>query len=824
MGKTLFTYCRNAFQPCVLGILSLVLFQVQPFFTVSFATGPILTGQNQAAENILWVDAGAGSDDNTGTTAQDAYKTIQAALDHAYPGVEIRIGPGIYRESLTPRISGTTEEPVTLVSDQGRSTVFIRGSETADSLTWTRLKKNSIGLPDNVDPKNIYVADLSSWNLDEAPRFIVSTDENGRIISRLMPAREPDYMVETSWKFNEFWWSANGGSAVAECDPTKNLNKDCDLSSRSFLTLTDTQDDKAPAGIEPGNLTKFGNLTGATLVAMDAHHAHYIYRRTIVSSHPKTGQVTVDSDCNNDDEPGLGWGSKYYIENHPALLDQPGEWWFNKETGELYLWSPSGQDPAQLNLEISRLDTGFDLSNTSYVYLQDLTIELYNQNAYQIANRSKSSAAIGNQITGCRIRYADRGVVLYHYVQGTDSQLAIDGFLLEDSEIAYMDTTGFDSYFGWTDAPSPDSFTYAGVRGLHIRNNEFHHLGFNSSDRSAVGVRVFYPDNFRFEGNHVHHIAQNGVHLHLSLIVSDKEYNFTPDEIKIGTILVLNNIIEKTCQAASDCGALKIGGSSRPDTHVFKNTLVMGNTFRHVFGWSYVSIMRRLNTLGDGNGFYLDYASGVHVYRNTAYNNSGAGFKLSCLWRDGDAVFYNNIAANNYLYGVKTTGMDSCDTHQGSVNTQFVNNIIVNNGLSGFEILSGDSEFGSLVIDHNLYWNNGWDKGTGGTGADILVFRGLLNNLTLRGVEKIRHNTDWEENGLKDDPGYTAPGTRETGRYRYPTLSFFPAAGQAALLDAGTVDLPSSLIQLLELFGITEQVCGEAWDIGRYEMCLPGSG
>ena len=199
-------------------------------------------------------------------------------------------------------------------------------------------------------------------------------------------------------------------------------------------------------------------------------------------------------------------------------------------------------------------------------------------------------------------------------------------------------------------------------------------------------------------------------------------------------------------------------------------------------------------------------------------------FKLSCLWRDGDAVFYNNIAANNYLYGVKTTGMDSCDTHHGSVNTQFVNNIIANNGLSGFEILSGDSEFGSLVIDHNLYWNNGWDKGTGGTGADILVFRGLLNNLTLRGVEKIRHNTDWEENGLKDDPGYPAPGTRETGRYRYPTLSFFSAAGQAALLDAGTVDLPSSLSQLLDLFGIDEQVCGEAWDIGRYEICQAGGG
>lgn len=815
IGKILFGTTRTL----TLVAAALLLLQFTPSSAASQATGVHPSTTNQDTGNVLWVDADKGSDENSGTNQQDAFKTIQAGMDNAYPGVEIRIAPGIYRETIKPTSSGTAAEPVTLVSDQGRSTVFIRGSETSGSLTWTRLMKNSIGLPDIVDLENIYVADLSSWNLEEAPRFIVSTDQDGRIISRLMPAREPDYRVDTSWKFNEFWWSANGGTTVAECDPARNLNKDCDLSSRSYLTLTDTQDDNAPAGIEPGNLTSFGNLTGATLVAMDAHHAHYIYRRTIVSSHPKSGQVTVDSDCNNDDEPGLGWGSKYYVENHPALLDQPGEWYFDKDTGMLYLWAPSGQDPALLNLEISRLDTGFDLSNNSYIHLVDLTIELYNQNAYQIVNRGKTSAALGNQVSGCRIRYADRGVVLYHYVQGTDNQLAIENFTLEDSEIAYLDTTGFDSYFGWTDAPSPGSFTYAGVRSLLIRNNEFHHLGFNSSDRSAVGVRIFYPDNLRFEDNHVHHVAQNGVHLHLSLIVSDKTYNFTPDEIKLGSILILDNIIEKTCQAASDCGALKIGGSSRPDTHVFKDTLVMGNTFRHVFGWSYVSIQRRLNDVGDGNGFYLDYASGVHVYRNIAYNNSGAGFKLSCLWRDGDAVFFNNIAANNHLYGIKTTGMDSCDNHQGSVNTRFVNNILVYNGLAGFEILSVEGEYGYLQIDYNLYWNNGWDKTAGGTKADILVFRGMLNNLTLRGVEKIQRSTDWEEHGLAADPGYPGPGTQEPGWYRYPSLTSMPAGGKSSLLDSGSADLPESLTRILDLFGITEQACGAAWDIGRYEVC-----
>jgi hypothetical protein len=485
----------------------------------------------------------------------------------------------------------------------------------------------------------------------------------------------------------------------------------------------------------------------------------------------------------------------------------------------LYLWPPVDANPGLLPIEISRLDTAFDLSDTSYITLDDLSIELYNANAYQIINKKRTSAAIGNQILNCNIRYADKGIVLYHFVQGEDPQLAITDFTLANSEISLMDSTGIDSYFGWNEAPSPLKFQYPGIHDITIRNNTFHDLGFNSSDRSAVGVRFFYPDRIFFTENHIYNVAQNGIHFHLSLIDSDKTYNVAPEHIKLGEILISNNLIEKTCQAASDCGGLKIGGSNRPDTHIFRDVLITGNTFRDIYGWSFVSIQRRLNTLGDGNGFYLDYATGVHVYRNIAYGNSGAGFKLSCLWRDGDSIFYNNVSANNFLYGIKTTGMGSCDDHGGSVNTQFVNNILINNGLAGIELLSSRAQdYGNLVIDHNLYYQNGWDTAVGGTGADILLYQDKGRLSILRGVPDINENTPWETSGISADPAFLNYDISDHTEFVSSVQQFEPSSQSFSILDSGSSSLPSSLDDLLVRFNIDDIHCGNSFEIGRYEI------
>lgn len=779
--------------------------------------------RRQRAE--LWVDARQVDEASTGHSPGDALPTIQQAADLAQPGTIVHILPGIYREAVRPGTSGSKAEPILYLAENGPGTVTVRGSEPASSLVWIPLEENTIGLPTGVDPADIYFTDLSSWELDGPPRFIVELGSSGEIVSRLWPAREPDWQVMTEWKVHEFWWSANGGWAVAGCDPSTDPDPHCDLRWRSYKQLTDTTDDTDPAGIEPGNLTSLGNLTGATLVALDAHHAHYAYRATIISHGVGEGRVTVDKQCDNDGTPGLGWGSKYYVENHPALMDQAGEWWFDVRTSRLYLWSPSGENPATLPLEISRWANGFDLTDRSYVTLDGLAIELFNSDAYKIENKDTWTKAHGNVVRNVNLRYANYGVVLYQYVSGeAPSSYAVDGFRLEDSEIGYMDAAGIDSTFWWPDAPAPARFSHAGVRNIVIRNNEFHHLGYNADTRSAVGIRVFFPDRLRFEGNHVHHVAQNGVHLHLSLIDSPKVYDLRPEEIYLGEILFKDNLFERTCQLASDCGALKFGGSWRPYTHVFRDVLITGNVFRDSFGWSDVSVKRRLNAFGDGNGLYVDHASGIHAYRNIAYNNSGAGFKLACLWRDGDIIYYNNIAANNYSEGFAFTGgSSSCDDHQGSVDTQLVNNILVNNGGYAIQFVSAydDDTHGNLIVDHNLYYNNGWNDQAGwGHPADIQLYQGSKPAQYLHNLGEIQAGTPWENHGVEGDPAFFDYDLADHDRYdgSWPD---FHVTTSTNVLNRGTVDLPASLQSLLARFGVVDVAFGSAYDIGRYEA--PGA-
>jgi hypothetical protein len=767
----------------------------------------------------LWVDVDTGDNANSGQSPEQAFRTIQRAADVAGPGTTVRILPGIYRESVVPAMSGNADGSILYIAEDGPGTVVVRGSESASSLAWTRLTSNDIGLPPGVEPGNIYYADLSAWELEGPPRFVVELDGAGDVVSRLWPAREPDWQVETEWKVHEFWWFANGGWAVADCDPTTDPDPHCDYPWRSLTQLTDTGDDDAPAGIEPGNLATLGSLTGATLVAMDAQHGHYVYRRTIVAHDTAAGHVIVDEDCDNDGAPGLGWGSKYYVENHPALLDNPGEWWFDRESGYLYLWSPGGQNPATLNIEISRLDNAFELQNRSHVSLDGLTIEFFNGDAYRIYNDSPWYKAYGNSLRNLTLRYADQGILLFQYVREAPQLYAIDGFLLEGSEVAHMDTAGLDASFWWPNAPNPDEFQHSGIRNSELRNNEFHHLGFNSDHRSGVGVRVFFPDRLRFESNHVHDVAQNGAHFHLSLIDSAQEYDFSPQEIRLGEVLVKDNLFERACQLGSDCGALKFGGGGRPYTHVFRDVLVVGNVFRDTFGWSYVSIERGLNAIGDGNGFYIDRASGIHAYRNIAYNNTGAGFKLYCLWRDGDIIFYNNIAANNFREGFKFTGGgSSCDDHNGSVRTQLVNNILVNNDTYGIQFVSAsDDEFGNLTIDHNLYYNNGWNGDAAWNPADIQLFQGSLPTQYFKGLSEIRSGTPWEDHGMEGEPAFFDYDLEDHDRYDASWPDFHPTVASVTVVDKGTMSLPDSLLALLDVFTLTDFRRGWAYDIGRYE-------
>ena len=780
--------------------------------------------------NDLWVDAVNGSDEHDGLTPATAFRTIQRAANLAGPGTTVHILPGVYRETVYLALSGSAAEPAVYRAANGPGTAIIRGSEPSSALTWTQLADDPIGMPEGVYA-NVYWADLSAWELDGPPRFVVEVPplssppaggtEGG---TRLPLAREPDWHVATEWKTHEFWWAADGGSAPAACDPVTDSDRNCDLPQRSLTQLTDRTNDSEPAGIEAGNLTTLGDLTSGTLVAIDTLQGHYVYRRTITAHDVEAGRITVDRVCEHDGgtgNPGLGWGSKYYVENKPYLLDTPGEWWYDTATQRLYLWPPIPTNPATLNIEISRRTNGFSLRDRSYTVLDGLTIEMLNGSAIRLANW-ETHKAYGNVVRNATLRYANWGLYIEQSVRATSPpENVIDGFILEDSEIAHIDTFAIRLIDWWENSAAADSFTRSGIVNTVIRNNEMHHLGFRTDGDNAVGASFGFANKLRFEGNHVHHVAHNGIQFSRSVIQSDKTYDFSPEEIKTGDILIANNIFERACQLTTDCGGLKFWGSP-PDNHVFRNVLITGNVFRDTFGWTYVSEKRGRWTGGTGSqvhgmgglGLYIDHASGIHAYRNVAYNNAYSGYLFSGVWRDGSIIYANNVAANS-LYGfVLGSGYD---TH-GSVDTRLFNNIVVNNEGFGMSVGYATGRTQNISIDYNLYHANGWG---GMWHAGPMVIRQVSAGGTSwepqQTLDDVRANTPWEDHGLEGDPAFWDYDVADRALFGYARPDFHLTAASNNAIDRGTTALPASLTVLLDTFDVPDPHWGAAYDIGRYE-------
>lgn len=751
----------------------------------------------------IWVNTIHGNDTANGLSENTALRTIQAATLLATPGSTVHIQSGIYREHQLMPQSGTSTAPIHYQAETDQ--VFIRGSENAATLTWQPLTEREIALPAQVDISNIIWIDLSNWQLTEAPHFIVQLDEQGNVIKRFHLAREPDWQVTTEWKQHEFWWSANGGAQIANCDPRLAENTShCDSDTRSSTQLIDNQDDELPENIEKGNLTTLGDLTQATLVTIDAAQGNYLYHRHIMQHEITQGKIIVDQPVEYPtfgkiDNPGLGWGSKYYVENHPALLDMPGEYWFDSQTQRLYFWLPEGVDLAQI--EISRYDVAWDLSHRSDITLTGLHCSFFNKNAIQI-NNGAEILATGSQriiLEKLNLNYVNQGITIQQSAFVTVSDNVTRHVTVQNSTLHDIDSKAILLQGIWDNVDTV--FAQAPISEVSIKNNYIHHVGLQSDTEAGAAIAIYFPDHDEISDNYLHDIAHNGIFLTQSAIQSDKTSHFSPDEIRTGKLLIRNNLIENSCQLLGDCGAIKFDGQP-PHRHVFRDVLVMGNTLRDNHGWSYVAEQRRLWNVGQfAFGVYSNYTSGLSLYRNVIYNNGLDGVFFIHQWCDGEIIIANNLLANQYN-GIEFWNRADQDSEEVT-SVEIVNNILFNNANYGI-IHTANVKDSHFVLDYNLYFKNGWNSNN----SD----RNVINNNRVKAylnLTEVQAQTDWESNGFSKNPLFINS-----------EQSDFNLTHCSAAIDRSTI-LPTTLQQLLTLFAITDvPQTGTISDVGPYEYTV----
>lgn len=777
----------------------------------------------------LWVDAATGDDTADGKTPGTALETIDRASELAGAGTTVHIMPGIYRGPVTPAQGGTAAEPAIYRAEQGRGTAILRGSETSASLSWTQLTTNSIGLPAGTAPTNIWWTDLSSWNLAEAPRFVARMDGSGDVAERLPLAREPDWTVTTSYKPTEFWWEATGGIEDVGCDPSVDFNLDvgCDevAGNQSETMLTDSADDTMPAGVEAGNLTTLGDLTGATIFSLDTNRGHYHYNRTIIAHDVAAGTVTVNAPCLREGKPGLGWSSKYYVEGKPILLDNPGEWWFDTATNRLYLWPPSPGNPAAQDLEISRWDAGFNLRDRSWITVDSMVVELWNTNAVDIGN-TIAQKSIGVRIIGSLLQWANRSISIQQQMEsGRHEDKRIEGLEIANNELAYADTQAFKMTYFWEGGADPDLWTRTGIFDTVIRDNLMRDSTYRSEPlEDSTGMFVVrFPTQLQVLRNTFQDAGTEGALIGQGINRSSLEWGVPSSLLAAGEVLMKDNLFLRNCTMKNDCGGMRIWGR-RPDYHIFRDFLLMDNVFADNIGWGWSNERRSINIGGiipgaGAAGLYFDQTSGVHTYRNIIYSNGLSGVFLTTTWRDGLHSFVGNTIANN-VFGMRF-GSFGDGTHD-SVDLRVLNNIFVNN--LGYAISLGDDDgmFSNITIDYNLYYLNGWGTTVNNPG----VFNMLLptGQTQWQTVADLQMNTDFEPNGQQGDPSFVDydPDDRDSLDGSFPD---FRLRNGSIAIDAGTISLPASLDSLQGLLGVTDPSrIGPRWDQGAFEggVTVPG--
>jgi hypothetical protein len=153
------------------------------------------------------------------------------------------------------------------------------------------------------------------------------------------------------------------------------------------------------------------------------------------------------------------------------------------------------------------------------------------------------------------------------------------------------------------------------------------------------------------------------------------------------------------------------------------------------------------------------------------------------------------------------------------VDTRIVNNIVLNN--EGYGILQSiaDDLDTSMLIDHNLYFGNGWrsfNEGGIWDAGNMAIHRKAGNNWYFPTLGKIRDRTPWEDSGAEGNPHFWAydPNDHDLHDGSWPDLHLTSASTRA--LDRGA-SLPALLSTLLNAFGTGDAPWGTAYDIGRYE-------
>ncbi len=538
---------------------------------------------NQIANaETYYISSSSGNDTSSGLSPEHPFKTIDKANTlnlNAGDKVLFKCGDIWKKEMLKISQSGTLANPVVFGSypENCNNKPIISGSLPITN--WVQYSGNT----------NLYYSELSTG--DNRNRFLVGNTVYG--INQLFKNNER--LAFGRWP--NIGSNNNGGYSSIDLQNSGTIITDAEL----------------PSGT---------NWTGAYVHLKNRRWS--IVNREIIANSGTTLTLNSGVNCLGGCK---GWG--YFINNHLSTLDMDGEWYFDKNSLRVYLYSSQGSPE---NIEGSII-LGEDTRSFGGIILggpnpiNHVIIKNFEINNFFAQGITMPAGMSGDAISNVKIlnnkilNIDDTGIKLDTWIErpgaGTGQKGKRGGSYLEINEniINGANHFGIDLYSRNSSFNSNTIINIGLIENLN-KSGMGGSLTASQSTENGNGIRnrCFHEENSgfgnTFKYNKIKRTAYNGIDMFGS------------------NMLIQYNVFDENCYAKGDGGAIRTFGTTNLSSTEVHDIDIFDNIIMNIIG----------NTDGTNNtykplygkGIYIDHFSrNINVLRNTIFNTTIAAISFS---------------------------------------------------------------------------------------------------------------------------------------------------------------------------------------------------
>ncbi len=401
---------------------------------------------------------------------------------------------------------------------------------------------------------------------------------------------------------------------------------------------------------------------------------------------------------------------KRMVENIFEELDAPGEWFYNKETGDLYYYPEHGENldgaavQIAINCEIVRFTGSSCKKAVKNIEFENVHFTQSDRTMFkkQYERPLRSDWGIVRSgalyfentenitVKNCRFDFLGGNAVMMsgynknNIIDGNDfSQIGASAVLIVGLESAARDYSTWDNGNHKTviNDKTPGPLTDDYPREITVSNNYMYNVGI--FEKQVAGICVSISSKIHIDSNTIHHVPRAGIN------VGDGTF---------GGHIIENNDIFDTVRETGDHGPFNSWGRDRFWSLIKYDHMGLygAEKFPYAKLDAVDTTVLRHNRIQGNRGFGIDLDDGSTNYEITNNLMLGVGIKL----REG---FYRTVH-NNVIIGAP---LDIHCTYEKN-SDQIYSNIVYNK--MAVRYAAGATNTGPRrtdLFERNLYWNDG---------------------------------------------------------------------------------------------------------------------